>query len=349
MMKRIIYVILILTIFICGCNQDKAFVDNVTIVQIHWTNNYVLFAADGHLGGGPELPGWSCDSGKYKDLFVYFATPEKGLKKLSSLNSNEKIRFVILEIDLFDDQVYDPIFTVPLDWWIVPVYEYIKEKEGIYVLIYIKPDQAPELRSQLVNARLVDDGENLNAYRQKQLEALIEFFSDTQKARMCRIFDAIEWYYYVYGEYPKGDTSQVIEVLQNASYDPNNPDKTYVPDKLRITETKMGFRYSFPIKGPILGTLRTTKRKVWFFRSYPPQIDENGNPLDEWGHPMELEIKESENKIFIKSLGKNGKDDGGGGDDFIMMNEYPPKDLEEIPHPFDYTQRNRPIRIEKAR
>ena len=108
----------------------------------------------------------------------------------------------------------------------------------------------------------------------------------------------------------------------------------------------MGYRFRLPLKGPILRPLRTTKKRVWLWYSIPPQIDKDGNPLDEWGQPMELEIRESENKIFIKSLGKNGKDEGGGGDDYIMMNEYPPKNLKEIPYPFDYTQRNRPSRVE---
>ena len=116
--------------------------------------------------------------------------------------------------------------------------------------------------------------------------------------------------------------SQVVKVLQNTTFDPNDP-----------------------VGSPILGKLRT-KRKIGCWYIFPPQIDENGNYLDKWGNPMELEIKESENKIFIKSLGKNGKDDGGGGDDFIMVDEYPPNNLEEIPHPSDYTQRNRPTKVE---
>ena len=113
-MTRIIYVILILFIFACGCNQDQAIRDNVTIVQIHWTDHYVLFAADGYLGGEPVLPGWICSSEKRKNLYIYVATPQQSLRKLRCLKNYKKIQFANLEIDLFDDRENDPNFMISL-------------------------------------------------------------------------------------------------------------------------------------------------------------------------------------------------------------------------------------------
>ena len=144
---------------------------------------------------------------------------------------------------------------------------------------------------------------------------------DSTPGRMQYLFTAIEMYYYLYGEYPKGENRDIIKLLQNPPKSINNKDGS-----------------------SLLGELRN-KKKYFTWGIHAAQIDTNGNYLDSWGRPIKINIIEKENKIIMKSFGNNGQDDQSGADDIVMEDIYPPK--QGIVNPLDFRERNGPEIVKK--
>jgi hypothetical protein len=141
---------------------------------------------------------------------------------------------------------------------------------------------------------------------------------DSTGLRMQRLFEPIELYYWSYGEYPRGSMAEVVRTLQAP------PARAGHPDGM-----------------PLLGELRTTYRVgAWYCLA--PQTDAAGNYLDSWGRPIELTIVPEEHRIRMRSLGENGRDEGGEGDDIVMEDLYPPPGSERVPFPYDMREREGP-------
>ena len=52
-------------------------------------------------------------------------------------------------------------------------------------------------------------------------------------------------------------------------------------------------------------------------------VDSKMNYLDAWGRPMKLEYDAKRQELMIRSMGDNGKDDNGNGDDISLLTRFP--------------------------
>ncbi len=105
---------------------------------------------------------------------------------------------------------------------------------------------------------------------------------------------AVRMYWARYNRIPEGSISNILTVLSASNLDAQNPDRI-VFMKLRQPEYRFG---------------RMVK---------PGDVDENGNYLDGWGRPMQLEVHPETLSMRIRSFGPDGKDEGGKGDDIEML------------------------------
>lgn len=74
-------------------------------------------------------------------------------------------------------------------------------------------------------------------------------------------------------------------------------------------------KYLFPKPEP---------RKIIFWKSYPDFLNKKGELVDGWGNPFQIKIDVMKSKILIKSLGENGTDDNGEGDDIVVTSGLQP-------------------------
>jgi hypothetical protein len=105
---------------------------------------------------------------------------------------------------------------------------------------------------------------------------------------------AVRMYYGKYHKIPQGSVSNILAVLAAENRDNQNPDRMIFM-KLRRPE----YRFGQIVK--------------------PGDIDENWNYLDGWGRPMSLEVHPETVSMRIRSMGPNGKDEHGEGDDIEML------------------------------
>jgi len=126
-------------------------------------------------------------------------------------------------------------------------------------------------------------------------------------------FTAMDIYRYSYGEYPAGNTRQVTGALLNPPPCDFNPEGH-----------------------SLLGDLTGKEVGRWF--------DADGSFLDEWGRPMHLVVDALNRAIVLTSLGPNGEDDGGEGDDVVYTTAYTPEG-EEPRHPLDRREGVGPRRV----
>lgn len=105
---------------------------------------------------------------------------------------------------------------------------------------------------------------------------------------------AVRMYWAKYHKIPQGSVSNILAVLSAENRDSQNPDRMIFM-KLRKPEYRFG---------------RIVK---------PGDIDESWNYLDGWNRPMMLEVHPETHSMRIRSLGPNGKDENGGGDDIEML------------------------------
>lgn len=104
---------------------------------------------------------------------------------------------------------------------------------------------------------------------------------------------AVRSFWATYQRMPDGTMPEVLAVLAGSNADGQNPE-CIIYMSLREPEHRFG---------------RVVKHG---------DTDEQGNYLDGWGRPMDLNIVHAEKRMYLKSFGPNGKDEGGGGDDIVM-------------------------------
>jgi hypothetical protein len=94
---------------------------------------------------------------------------------------------------------------------------------------------------------------------------------------------ALRCYWIEYGEFPRGDTVNVLKILEAGNADGQNP------------------------------------RKIVFIEFRQSDLDKIGRFLDGWGRPIVIAFSDDRRQVTIKSYGKNGKDDGGQRDDIVEV------------------------------
>jgi type II secretory pathway pseudopilin PulG len=117
-------------------------------------------------------------------------------------------------------------------------------------------------------------------------------------ATLANLRMALEYYVREYGMLPTGGSQALLSALTGTSTDGQNPRKIVF----------------FEFRPP---------RTRWYFWTVDPgDRDSTGALMDGWGRPFVWIIEPTGTRITVKSLGKNGQDDGGNPDDVTIS--YPP-------------------------
>jgi hypothetical protein len=97
---------------------------------------------------------------------------------------------------------------------------------------------------------------------------------------------ATEAYWRDYGRLPHGDAATILSVLTGENRDPQNP------------------------KGTVFLDISAIRKKF---------VDKEGRLLDGWMRPFIVVTDLNAGQLTIISLGKNGKNDSGKGDDLVVV------------------------------
>jgi hypothetical protein len=119
-----------------------------------------------------------------------------------------------------------------------------------------------------------------------------EYAKSQQK--VVSLATALRAYWIEYGEIPRGDAANMLRVLEARNNDGQNPRKIIFIE----------FRPA-------------VKRLFWEVRK--GDRDNEGLYLDGWGRPFIIQFSADRRQVTIKSYGRNGKDDGGKGDDIVEV------------------------------
>ncbi len=105
---------------------------------------------------------------------------------------------------------------------------------------------------------------------------------------------AVRSYYVKYRRLPDGSGPELLAILAGENLNGQNPDSIVF----------------MSLREPVYRFGRVVK---------PGDTDEDGNYLDGWGRPMSIRVDHINRRMWIRSMGPNGTDDQGVGDDIEMM------------------------------
>jgi hypothetical protein len=112
---------------------------------------------------------------------------------------------------------------------------------------------------------------------------------------------ALRYYHEEYGSLPKGDSSAILAALTATSIDAQNPRRI------------------------VFFEFRPPRTRYYFWTVDRGDRHASGNAMDGWGRPLVWIIDPAGAEITVKSLGKNGKDDGGKPDDLVIIIQHLPE------------------------